>query len=82
MPHTDVSYHTTVLPSADEAESLRGYLTEHGFFAILEGKKVLTCTVENAEDYAMIQILKTTWRRFWDNSDSGLFGLPMFIKES
>jgi hypothetical protein len=32
-------------------------------------------------DYPMTAMLLRTWRRFWEHSDSGLMGLPMFIKE-
>lgn len=83
MPKIDVEYKTIMLESADEAESLAGYLNEHGIFAVANvDEKSVSATTANSDDDAAIRVLKGTWRRFWDNSDSGLFGLPLFVKES
>ena len=82
MPHVDVEYKTIMTASQDEAESLAGYLNEHGVFAVTSDDHSVSATTVDAETDALISTLKTTWRRFWDNSDSGLFGLPMFVKET
>lgn len=78
----DVSYQKILLDSHDEADSLAGYLNEHGVFAVVQDTNEVSVVSENADTDQLIRTLRTTWRRFWDNSDSGLFGLPMFIKES
>ncbi|QZE10433.1 hypothetical protein SEA_SCOOBYDOOBYDOO_87 [Mycobacterium phage ScoobyDoobyDoo] len=81
MTHADVEHKTITVATEDEAESLAGYLNEHGIFASAEDKTVLALSNDDETDQA-IRVLKSTWRRFWDNSDSGLFGLPMFVKET
>lgn len=82
MTHVDVEYKTIVTANIDEAQSLAGYLNEHGVFAIVntEPHSVSASTVDIETD-ELIRTLKGTWRKFWENSDSGLMGLPLFIKE-
>lgn len=83
MTYVDVEYKTIMTASIDEAESLAGYLNEHGVFAIAnEADHSVSATTTDAESDALIRTLKGTWRVFWENSDSGLFGLPLFIKEA
>jgi len=81
--HTDIDYMTLGVSHPDEVESLASYLNEHGIFAIasIDENSVRAASGDSETD-AVVRTLKTTWRRFWDNSDSGLLGLPMFIKES
>lgn len=81
MSHVDVSHQAITVSTADEADSLAGYLNEHGIFAITDGAEVRAASPDVDTD-TNIRTLKSTWRMFWDNSDSGLFGLPMFIKEA
>lgn len=82
MTHVDVSYQTILTNTEDEAVSLAGYLTEHGVFAIVTDDNHVSALSDDTEAFETIQTLKRTWRLFWDNSDSGLFGLPLFVKES
>ncbi len=83
MPQIDIEYKTIMLASQDEATSLAGYLNEHGIFAVVNAEDhSVSATTATADDDAAIRVLKGTWRMFWDNSDSGLFGLPLFVKES
>lgn len=81
MTHVDVEYKTVVTTSNDEAESLAGYLNEHGVFAIVADDTEVRALSPDEQSDTDIRTLKTTWRMFWDNSDSGLFGLPLFVKE-
>ena len=37
--------------------------------------------IPDVDTFARVEALKGTWALFWENSDSGLFGLPMYIKE-
>jgi hypothetical protein len=82
MAQTRVSYRTMMTEGTDEAESLSGYLNEHGVFAIVSNGHEVSVACEDTETFELLSTLQTTWQRFWDNSDSGLFGLPMFIKEN
>lgn len=83
MPQIDVEYKTIMTASIDEAESLAGYLNEHGVFAVVNSADhSVSATTTDSDTDALIRTLKGTWRAFWDNSDSGLFGLPMFVKET
>lgn len=81
MPTVGISHQMITLQSADEAESFAGYLNEHGIFAVAEHSEVRAAASDNAADQ-LIRTLTVTFPFFWDNSDSGLFGLPMFIKET
>lgn len=81
MPMIDVSHQTITTQSNDEAESLAGYLNEHGIFAFVTDEVEVRAASANGEDDLAIRVLKSTWRRFWESSDSGLFGLPLFVKE-
>lgn len=82
MPVVDVSHQVITFDSPDEAESFAGYLNEHGVFSFVTDETEVRAAATDNETDAMIRTLKGTWRRFWDNSDSGLFGLPLFIKEN
>lgn len=81
MPKVDISHQMITTDHTDEAESLAAYLGEHGIFAMVEGTEVRAAS-NDVETDSLIRTLKGTWRHFWDNSDSGLMGLPMFIKET
>lgn len=72
-----------VIPTdqADEAESLAFYLNEHGVAAFVQADNEVNCPLEHGQaGFDALETLRTTWRMFWDNSDSGLFGLPMYVK--
>jgi hypothetical protein len=75
----NISYHTIQTDHADEAASLAHYLNEHGICA-QHINDTVELPVPDAETFAMVEMLKKTWVSFWENSDSGLFGLPMYIK--
>lgn len=81
MPHVDVSHQVISTTHPDEAESLAGYLTEHGIFAFVAEELDVRVASPDLESDTLIRMLKATWRLFWENSDSGIFGLPLFIKE-
>lgn len=76
----NISYHTIQTDHCDEAESLAFYLMEHGLNACAQ-RDTVEAPVLTREVYDQIEMLKQTWQLFWDNSDSGLFGLPMYVKE-
>lgn len=76
----NISYHTIQTDHVDQAESLAYYLNEHGVCAHAQGDGI-EVPVPDAGAFERIEALKTTWGWFWENSDSGLFGLPMYVKE-
>lgn len=82
MPQVKVTHQTITMESPDEAESMAGYLSEHGIFVFVTDEVEVRAASQDADADQLIRTLQTTWQSFWDNSDSGLFGLPMFIKES
>ena len=75
----NISYQTIQTDHADEAASLAYYLNEHGVCAQHVGDTV-ELPVPDVETFGRVELLKTTWALFWENSDSGLFGLPMYVK--
>ena len=36
--------------------------------------------VPDVETFTRVEMLKQTWALFWEASDSGLFGLPLYVK--
>lgn len=76
----NISYHTIQTDHVDEADSLAFYLNEHGVCAAAHADAV-ECPVPDRETFDKIEVLKSTWGMFWETSDSGLFGLPCYIKE-
>jgi len=79
--NTNVSYHTIQTAHADEAESLAFYLNEHGLCANVRDRDAVELPVLDMTAFTQIEMLKQTWLLFWETSDSGLFGLPMYTKE-
>lgn len=77
-----VSYLAIALDNSDEAESLANYLNEHGVCAFKQTINEVNCPIENSDTLDLIEKLKDTWRMFWDYSDSGLFGLQVYTKDS
>ena len=76
---TDISYLTFPLESADMATSLASYLTNHGVEANPELNEV-TCALTEPGEAAIAYQLRQAWSLFWANSDSELFGLPIFVR--
>ncbi|AGV99574.1 hypothetical protein SEA_LIFESAVOR_93 [Mycobacterium phage LifeSavor] len=76
----NISYHTIQTHHADEAESLAFYLNEHGVCAQAKGDAI-DVPVPDRETFDKVEKLKETWEMFWETSDSGLFGLPLYVKE-
>ena len=76
----NINYHTIQTDHVDEAESLAFYLMEHGLDAHPQGDGV-EVPVPNRQTYEQVEALKQSWQWFWDTSDSGLFGLPMYVKD-
>jgi len=76
-----ISYLAIAVDNADEAASLSHYLNEHGVCAFEQNVNEVNCPLESAETVAIIEQLKQTWRMFWEYSDSGLFGLAVYMKE-
>lgn len=79
--NTNISYFTIQTAHADEAESLAFYLNEHGICANVADRDAVELPVLDAATFDRVEMLKLTWQMFWDTSDSGLFGLPMYVKE-
>lgn len=81
MMETNVSYLVTATDSEDEAQSLAFYLNEHGVIAFVQADHEVNCPLEKPGTVVIVETLKHTWRMFWEYSDSGLFGLPLYVKE-
>ena len=79
MSGIKVKYLTLPTDGDDEAISLSDYLNQHGVFAVAEKNEVI-CPLENPNCYPTVERLCATWPSFWEHSDSGLFGLPMYVK--
>ena len=79
----NISYHVIQTDHRDEAESLAFYLNEHGLVAwVKEGENSAVEMPQMDEAvFRQVEMLKQTWQLFWETSDSGLFGLPMYVKE-
>lgn len=76
----NVFYMTLPTEGADQAVSLAEYLNQHGIPAAREGSDMVTCPMEDPIMAAEVYNLHRSWRRFWEYSDSGLFGLPVYTK--
>lgn len=82
-----IHHHTETVESADQAVSLSEYLNQHGLLAFKEADDAVMITMEcPTEDAAgeqerLVHILVTTWTLFWEHSDKGLFGLPIYVKD-
>lgn len=82
-----VHHHVETVDSADQAVSLAEYLSQHGILAFKETNDSVMIAVEAPnKDHAgdaekMIYMLVTTWMMFWEHSDKGLFGLPIYVKD-
>lgn len=75
----NISYHTIQTDHVDEAASLAFYLNEHGVCA-QQVDDAVELAVPDVDTFTRVEMLKQSWALFWENSDSGLFGLPMYIK--
>lgn len=76
----NISYHTIQTDHGDEAASLAYYLNEHGVCAQQSGDTV-ELAVPDVETFSRVEMLKQTWALFWEASESGLFGLPLYVKD-
>lgn len=76
----NVSYHTIQTDHSDQAASLAYYLNEHGLCAQQDGDAV-ELPVPDVETFNNVELLKRSWALFWANSESGLFGLPIYVKD-
>lgn len=82
-----IHHHTETVESADQAISLTEYLNQHGLLAFQEANDAVMIPVEcQGEDDAAaaertIHMLVSTWGMFWQHSDRGLFGLPIYTKD-
>jgi len=83
MRQADVSYQAIQVDNSDEATSLASYLNEHGIAAFAqEGPEVnVPLVLGDMDSYEKLALLTKSWRWFWEYSDSGLMGLPMYVKE-
>jgi hypothetical protein len=75
-----VFYMTLPTDSADHAVSLTEYLNQHGIVAARDGTEMVTCPLEDPSLVSDVYNLHQSWKRFWQYSDSGLFGLPVYSK--
>ena len=76
---TTVSYLVVQTQHVDEAVSLAEYLNQHGVCAVPEGEEV-TCPLPSVSVAEKISQLQESWQMFWEHSDKGLFGLPIYRK--
>lgn len=81
MDHEDIFYLTYLTQNGDEAVSFTNYLNEHGIFASQSDTNEVRCPMIDPAVAATVYDLKKNWKLFWDYSDSGLMGLPCYIKE-
>lgn len=79
----NISYHVIQTDHADQAASLALYLTEHGVPAsqVNDQADSVELAVPDVETFSRVELLKTTWAIFWENTDTGLFGLPIYVKD-
>ena len=82
-----VHYHTEPVDSVDQAVSLAEYLNQHGYLAYKDDTEqmvvvpVESLTEDNCADKErLIHMLRSTWELFWEHSDKGLFGLPIYTR--
>lgn len=78
---TDLFYYTQPVESSDQAISLAEYLTRHGVTAHQDGSDQVIVPVEDPAECAGIHTLIGCWRKFWENSDQGVFSLPIYSKD-
>ena len=82
-----VHHHVETVASHDQAVSLTEYLNQHGLLAFQEAADAVMVTMECPTEEAAPQqerlchMLVTTWQMFWEHSDRGLFGLPIYTKD-
>lgn len=85
----EVFYFVQPMDSSDQAVSLAEYLNQHGLLAYrADGEDhaveiPMECPRKEdaAEKSALAHMLVSTWRMFWEHSDRGLFGLPIYQKD-
>lgn len=83
----DVHYYTQPVDNADQAVSLAEYLNQHGWLAYKETDDSVIVPLEcprkedAADKSATVHTLVGTWRMFWEHSDRGLFGLPIYSRD-
>ena len=77
LASTETLYLTISVDNADQALSLAEYLSRHGICAAPEGNDAVVCTLTDPRAAVMIHQLRSGWKRYWEHSDSGLFGVPM-----
>ena len=81
----DVYYLNLPVSSADQASSLANYLSAHGIPAEGETDQVVCPLPQRgaiARQHRLIRQLHQSWKLFWENSDSELYGLPVYVKPS
>lgn len=81
MSVTDLYYLTIPFDDGNQASSFASYLHRHGYNAEAENNEV-TCPLvgDPAPGTVDIHQLHRTWSRYWDNYDSDIFSLPVFVK--
>lgn len=83
----EVHYYTQPVDNADQAVSLAEYLNQHGWLAYKEAEDAVIVPLEcprkedAADKSALVYTLVGTWRMFWEHSDRGLFGLPIYSRD-
>lgn len=76
----EILYLTLPVDNADQAVSLSEYLNQHGVCAAPEGSDGVICPMDDPALAVTIIQLRRSWQRYWEHSDSGLFGLPVLLK--
>lgn len=72
-------YLALMVDNSDEAVSLAEYLNQHGIFARSDHNEVC-CPIVDPGQSVDIYACYQTWTRYWEHSDRGLFGLPLYQK--
>ncbi len=83
----DLFYITQPVDNADQAVSLAEYLNQHGVLAYKEANDSVIVPMQCADKEAVadrsstVYALVQTWKLFWEHSDRGLYGLPIYSKD-
>lgn len=83
---TDVFYYAQPVDGLEQSVSLVEYLNRHGQDAQQDSPDqviapvVASTSSEAAAKTAIIHMLITTWRLFWQHCDSGVYDLPIYEK--
>jgi hypothetical protein len=82
MQQSEIYYLNLPAGSADQVTSLVSYLKAHGIEAAEDYPDDVICPIDPSRpaQLSLIHDLHRHWRRFWEHSDSELYGIPLYVK--